>query len=83
MSKTVLQQVVYLPDWETVPEDLETAIDYLAHWDYGEYHTDPEVVETIYTRNGYTYRNRDYVMYRYYDGSHALYRIMKEGEAVG
>ena len=42
----------------------------------------PEAVETIYTRYGDTYRNGDYVMHRYYDGSHALYRIMKEMEAT-
>ena len=79
MSKTILQQVVYLPGWEDVPADPGEAIDYLAHWDCGEYHTDPEAVETVYTRNGDTYRKGDYVMHRYFDGTHALYRIMQEG----
>ena len=82
MSRTTLQQVVYLPEWETVPAEPDGAISYLAQWDYGEYSTDPEVVDTIYTRYGDTYRSGDYVMYRYYDGSHALYRIMKEMEAT-
>lgn len=54
------------------------AIDYLAHWDYGEYHTDPEAVDTIYTRNGRTHRKGEYVMHSYFDGSHALYRIMEK-----
>lgn len=78
MSRITLQQVVYLPEWETVPAEPDDAVSYLAQWDYGEYSTDPEVVDTIYTRYGDTYRSGDYVMYRYYDGSHALYRIMKE-----
>lgn len=78
----LLQEIVYLPEYETVPADPDEAIDYLAHWDYGEYHTDPESVETIYTRYGDTYRNGDYIMHRYYDGSHALYRIIKEMEAT-
>ena len=78
----LLQEIVYLPEYETVPADPDEDIDYLAHWDYGEYHTDPEAVESIYTRYGNTYRNGDYVMHRYYDGSHALYRIMKEMEAT-
>lgn len=78
----LLQEIVYLPEYEAVPADPDEAIDYLAHWDYGEYHTDLETVETIYTRYGDTYRNGDYIMHRYYDGSHALYRIMKEMEAT-
>ena len=80
MARTILQQVVYLPEWESVPAEPEAAIVYLANWDYGEYTTDPEIVDTIYTRYGDTYRSGDYVMYRYYDGCHALYRIMKEME---
>ena len=80
MSSILLQEVVYLPEWETVLAEPDAAIAYLAQWDYGEYHTDPETVETIYTRNGETHRNGPYVMHAYYDGSHALYRVMKEGE---
>ena len=44
MSKTILQQVIYLPEWESVPANPDEAIEYLDHWDYGEYHKDPEVV---------------------------------------
>lgn len=80
MSRITLQQVVYLPDWETVPAEPDDAVSYLAQWDYGEYSTDQEVVDTIYTRYGNTYRRGEYVMYRYYDGCHALYRIMEETE---
>ena len=78
----LLQEIVYLPEYETVPADPDKAINDLSHWDYSEYHTDPEAVETIYTRYGDTYRNDDYIMHRYFDGSHALYRIMKEMEAT-
>ena len=80
MSAILLQKIVYLDGCEDVPADPDEAIAYLAHWDYGEYHRDPEAVETTYTRYGNTYRSGDYVMHRYYDGSHALYRIMREGE---
>ena len=84
MKKMILlQEVVYLPEWETVPAEPDAAIAYLAQWDYGEYHTNPEAVETIYTRNGETHCNGPYVMHAYYDGSHALYRIMEEGELIG
>ena len=78
MSTILLQEIIYLPEYEDVPADPDEAIEYLAHWDYGEYHTDPEAVETIYTRNGRTHRKGEYVMHSYYDGSHALYRIMEE-----
>ena len=80
MSGITLQQVVYLPDWEAVPADPEAAIAYLAQWDYGEYSTDPEVVDAVYTRYGNAYRSGDYLMHRYYDGCHALFRIMEELE---
>ena len=78
MSMILLQEIIYLPEYEDVPADPDEAIEYLTNWDYGEYHTDPEAVETIYTRNGRTHRKGEYVMYSYYDGSHALYRIMEE-----
>lgn len=80
MSRTTLQEVVYLPEWRTVPAEPVDAVSFLAQWDYGEYSTDPVVVDTIYTRYGDTYRCGQYVMYRYYDGCHALYRIMEETE---
>ena len=71
----LLQEIIYLPEYEDVPADPDEAIEFLAHWDYGEYHTDPEAVETIYTRNGRTHRKEEYVMHSYYDGSHALYGV--------
>ena len=78
----LLQEIAYLPEYEIVPADPDEAIDYLAHWDYGEYHSDPEIVETIYTRNGRTHRKGVYVMHSYFDGSHALYRIMEERDMI-
>ena len=78
MSMILLLEIVYLPEYEDVPANPDEAIDYLAHWDDGEYHTDPKAVETIYTRNGRTHHKGEYVMHSYYDGSHALYRIIEE-----
>ena len=74
-----LQHIIALPDWEPVPDDPEEAIRYMAQWDYGEYHSDPDEVETIYTRNGHTYTHDGYVLYIYYDGTKALYRIVEGG----
>lgn len=74
-----LQHIIALPDWEPVPDDPEETIRYMAQWDCGEYHCDPDEVETIYTRNGRTHTHDGYVLYAYYDGTRALYRILEGG----
>ena len=74
-----LQCIIWLPEWEPMPDDTEEAIRYMAQWDYGDYHSDPEDVETIYTRYGHTYTHDDYVLYEYYDGTKALYHIIEGG----
>ena len=77
MSTALLRHIVTLPEWETVSADPYEAIDYMANWDYGEYTTDPEAVETIYPRHGDAWRKGDYVLHRYFDGTRILYRIVE------
>lgn len=74
----LLQPIVYLPEWELVPEDLDDAVAYMRGWDCGEYTDEPERVDTIYPRYGNAQRRGDYVLHRYYDGAHALYRVLSE-----
>ena len=78
MSALLLQPIVVLPEWETVPTEPDAAIDYLARWDYGEYSEDPEQVETLYPRYGCAWRKGDYVLQRFPEGTHALYRVLSE-----
>lgn len=73
-----LQYIIWLPEWEPVPSDLDDAIDYMAQWDYGEYSDDPETAETIYNHAGSIHRKGDYVMHGYHDGSRALFRVLDE-----
>ena len=54
MSALLLQPIVVLPEWETVPAEPDAAIDYMAQWDYGEYSEEPEEVETLYPRYGWS-----------------------------
>ena len=74
----LLQHIITLPDWEPVPDDPDEAIDYMVHWDYGEYSSDPEQVDTIYPRYGDAWRKDDYVLQRFFDGTTVLYRILSE-----
>ena len=78
MSALLLQPIVVLPEWETVPAEPDAAIDYMAQWDYGEYSEDPEQVSTLYPRYGSTWRKGDYVLHRFPEGTHALYRVLSE-----
>lgn len=83
MSALLLQPIVVLPEWETVPAEPDAAIDYMAQWDYGEYSEDPEQVETLYPRYGCAWRKGDYVLHRFPEGIHALYRVLlKEGDGA-
>ena len=83
MSALLLQPVVVVPEWETVPAEPDAAIDYLAQWDYGEYSEDPKQVETLYPRYGCAWRKGDYVLQRFPEGTHALYRVLlKEGDGA-
>ena len=83
MSALLLQPIVVLPGWETVPSEPDAAIDYMAQWDYGEYSEEPEEVETLYPRYGCAWRKGDYVLQRFPEGTHALYRVLlKEGDGA-
>lgn len=74
----LLQAIVALPEYETLPNDPDSAIDYLANWDYGEYSEDPEWEDTLTTRYCRAYRKHDYVLRCYFDGTNVLYRIIAE-----
>ena len=74
----LLQPIVYLPDCEPVPEDPAEAIQYMCGWDYGEYAEEPERVDGLQTRYGEYFSSGDYVLYRYYDGAHALFRVLSD-----
>ena len=78
MSALLLQPIVVLPEWESVPAEPDAAIDYMAQWDNGEYSEDPEEVETLYPRYGCAWRKGDYVLQRFPEGTHALYRVLSE-----
>ena len=78
MSALLLQPIVVLPEWEPVPAEPDVAIDYMAQWDYGEYSEDPEQVETLYPRYGSAWRKGDYVLQRFPEGTHVLYRVLSE-----
>ena len=84
MSALLLQPIVVLPEWEPVPAEPDVAIDYMAQWDYGEYSEDPEQVETLYPRYGSAWRKGDYVLQRFPEGTHVLYRVLsEEGGSIG
>ena len=84
MSALLLQPIVVLPEWEPVPAEPDVAIDYIAQWDYGEYSEDPEQVETLYPRYGSAWRKGDYVLQRFPEGTHVLYRVLsEEGGSIG
>ena len=82
MSALLLQPIVVLPEWEPVPAEPDVAIDYMAQWDYGEYSEDPEQVETLYPRYGSAWRKGDYVLQRFPEGTHVLYRVLSEEGGV-
>lgn len=69
-----LDEVIWLPEYEPVPDDPEEAIQYLAQWDYGEYGCDPILLSDLYTLHGHIYVVSEYVLFRSYCGDHALYR---------
>lgn len=74
----LLQVIVALPEYETLPTDKEAAIDYMSGWDCGEYSEDPEWEDTLTTRYCNAYRKHDYVLRSYFDGTNVLYRIIAE-----
>ena len=78
MSTLLLQPIMVLPEWETVPAEPDAAIDYMAQWDYGEYSEDPEEVETLYPWYGNAWRKGYYVLQRFPEGTHTLYRVLSE-----
>ena len=75
MSALLLQPIVVLPEWEPVPAEPNAA---MAQWDYVEYSEEPEEVETLYPRYGCAWRKGDYVLQRFPEGTHALYRVLSE-----
>lgn len=69
-----LDEVIWLPEYEPVPEEPEEAIRYLAQWDCGEYCRDPVFLSDLYAMHGRVYTSGDYVLFRSYCGDHTLYR---------
>ncbi len=69
-----LNEVISLPEYESIPPDPDEAIRYMAQWDHGEYCCDPISLSEVYTWHGQINRLDDYILYRSYCGDAVLFR---------
>lgn len=78
----MLQEVIFLPEYEAPEKCNEEALSYMAQWDCGEYIADPIPQSELSSTAGRAYETDEYLLLRYPDGSMVLYAKIKGGSAA-
>lgn len=80
MPQQMLQEVIYLPEYEAPEACDDNAIRYMSQWDCGEYSVDPIPRSELHSTAGHACENDEYLLLRYPDGSMVLYAKIDEME---
>lgn len=83
MSQQMLQEVIFLSEYEAPETCDDSAIRFMSGWDYGEYTVDPIPRSELHSTVSCACENDAYLLLRYPDGSMELYaKIVKEGDPI-